>query len=686
MPPTSRRRLLFRRCPATAGLPAVLACAALASASIGCAAEDTRAREGGDAGADVPAPRNDGGPAAFFDAASAADAGYPPGADGAAPGTPSETDSFAGARGCYDFADSDSDGAPDCDDTDCAVTPICCVGSSAPGCCAATAGESLDLATCSGGLAACTTDAIVFGSPTPEVVDGALIPNGADRFDSGLVLGREVDPRVERVRIAATIRHASEPCIGCIDWVAVGLVAGNAAYDATTRVVPDVALVVNNADRRVLLVVGDAVVASIGRTELEAILPERLRDASALPWELSVAPDGAIAVAIEGAVLMRASGYAPSEPARIAIYGRTTNRGPTAPTPASVASIAFETSVCDAPASVARTSATILPETASGFWVEGDAPSDPSVVTWQDAEGEWQGAMVFELEGRIHHALSTSEGRFRSVLDPHAPSNVVLAGDATIDWRARGVSEPELVRGANEWVIFFTAHRSDGRTAIGRATGAPGFAWSFPTISLFLTPEEDSATTTSLDGPTHLLTDIDGVRRELLALRRRVAESSDAIAATVDEIVLYDLTGMADGAAPARAGTVLDPAAYGAGEDGGYAFVHRARTERPVAFDSAEIAAPSLIAYRGVLRLYYAGRRGTRWAIGMLISADGVYWRHANEGAPILSGSGAGFDALSVAAPDVVLDDGRLRLYYTGHDGARTAIGLASHAVADGGS
>jgi hypothetical protein len=115
--------------------------------------------------------------------------------------------------------------------------------------------------------------------------------------------------------------------------------------------------------------------------------------------------------------------------------------------------------------------------------------------------------------------------------------------------------------------------------------------------------------------------------------------------------------------------------------------VVRSRDGRGIAFDVDEVAAPALVAYRGLLRLYYAGRRGTRWAIGLMVSEDGIHWWPANGGAPILTGSGAAmaFDALSVSDPDpVVVDpnpdvhgDEELRLYYTGSDGVNMAIGLA---------
>jgi hypothetical protein len=99
-------------------------------------------------------------------------------------------------------------------------------------------------------------------------------------------------------------------------------------------------------------------------------------------------------------------------------------------------------------------------------------------------------------------------------------------------------------------------------------------------------------------------------------------------------------------------------------------------------FDANEIAAPSLVHAHGAWQLYYAGRNGSRWSIGLLISDDLVHWRPDPTGAALLAGDGSGIDALGTRDPEaVVLRPGTLSLFYAGTDGAIEQIGLTERAA-----
>jgi hypothetical protein len=105
------------------------------------------------------------------------------------------------------------------------------------------------------------------------------------------------------------------------------------------------------------------------------------------------------------------------------------------------------------------------------------------------------------------------------------------------------------------------------------------------------------------------------------------------------------------------------------------------RVDDPAAFDADEIAAPEIIVQRNVIRVFFAARRGARWSIGMLRSPDFSHFELAYPDA-ILTGSGLGFDAVSVSDPDVTIDtSGTLTLYYTATDGTVTQPGLATQEV-----
>jgi len=82
-----------------------------------------------------------------------------------------------------------------------------------------------------------------------------------------------------------------------------------------------------------------------------------------------------------------------------------------------------------------------------------------------------------------------------------------------------------------------------------------------------------------------------------------------------------------------------------------------------------------MITADGLFRLYYAGRRGTRWSVGLLVSPDLETWFPVGA---VLSPDEEGLDAIAVRGPGpFVAADGRVGLYYRASDGVLTSLGLA---------
>lgn len=628
--------------------------------------------------AGLPAARDvDGGPGVRLDAGRASDAAgiMPPGdaaprtdaalSLGDAGGVPSVAENLDGA-GCFDFLDTDTDGQVDCRDEDCSLSPLCCVGSSTAGCCTVLdAPNVFDFDGCPGGGAAGITDCYpsirIFGMPQPEL-RGAGIATLGDGYDSGLVFDEIVDPGVAVVHASARVVTSEDaPCAGCIDFVAIGIVSGSTAFGNNSRVSADAAVLVNAARGEVRLLIGDTLVGSWPFSSLPTP-----RDTT---YELIASPDGNLALHAGTMVLARGVRWTPTGPARIVAYGRSVNPGgATAPIGTAIAAITISSEICDEPSSIDRGPAAILPER-GGSWTGSDQPSGAS-VSGDD--------MLFAFEGRIHRATQTAarDGEFRVTDDPHLPTTAVLSPiqDTGEEWRARSLSEPELVQEGGSRTIFFTATGASGRRVIGRAVEGSS-EWEFTSIQQFYPPIADTSDTASYDGPSYLRTSITGTERRFLAVRRHTPDGG--------EIVLLELSLTAESDdVMGRADVTLDPAFAFSGDGSTMNFVHSAGRSA-TSFDADEIAAPGLVAYDGLIRLYFAGRRGTRWAIGMLASSDGRYWHLTHGGAALLAGSGAGFDAISVSEPEPVHVGRELRLYYTAHDGARRTIGLGRHLVTE---
>ena len=100
------------------------------------------------------------------------------------------------------------------------------------------------------------------------------------------------------------------------------------------------------------------------------------------------------------------------------------------------------------------------------------------------------------------------------------------------------------------------------------------------------------------------------------------------------------------------------------------------------AWDSELVESGSVIRDDTGYRLWYAGRGGVHYSIGLATSPDGIAWtKHPNN--PVFEPAADGaWDSVNVYSPSVVFDGQKYHLYYGGSAGGAIQIG---HATSDDG-
>ena len=538
---------------------------------------------------------------------------------GRPPGEREEAD-FA-TNACFNGLDDDANSAIDCEDrSSCGATAYCCVGESRAECCAGattTIDQRFD-ACVSSDPTVCIASATRFGGPHPTIVGGAFVPFGDALGDSGLALGEPLDLTRDRVVLEATFEASADGCgtaVNCVDVIGLGV---GAIPGIQSHLVPDVAVAVRPSRGDYALLVGGEVLAS-------RELPDGPAD-----YALTLAPDGTVELSVDdGSPII--GRYFPLPERSALLYGRTHNLNSES-APARAASVQVRVAQCDVLDHLARGATAELPPESSG-WGEARAPS----VAVDGART----LAAFAVADAIHLAEQEPIAGWTllgsGTID--APVLVPPSGDAYDD--------PELVVGADAYTLFFT-HRALGETTIGRADGGPGFGTDFA-LSATVIPSELVAPRE----PTYL------------------AWSGAHFLAVVDDdagngtrIVLLR---SADGLTFEYAMGSLPNS------------IIAAQTDNLGHFAADEVSGPDLaVDNAGIIRLYYAGRRGSRWSIGLLVSGDGSVWRDPNGGTAILTSDGEGYDGAHVSCPSVVFESGEVALYFEASDGNARTIGRAT--------
>ena len=576
--------------------------------------------------------------------------GIPVDEDGFA--TDSRSENGGGPASCYDGELAGGDDAlADCADPACGGLASCCVGTGSELCCVDLRDESplpqtlVFDDTCAGDpTTSCLAGQPVesFGTPRPWVRSGMLHPGGDTSYDSGLAIGGELDLTAMRVSVTTTIALPTDACTeGCLEGAGVALTA-QGSFGDNMLVQPLAALFASGARREVTLLVGDVVVHRWSSV------------VSGATWTLTARPTGEIDVLYDDpAVAADETVTAPfptSDRARLVVYGRNRNQSAIPDVGASFGSIDMTASVCDMPSAwrdrsglLIRPSGTAAPidsATLRGASIAWDPGAARDVLVYQDGED-------FYLAAR-----GGDDVTFIQMLDG-APA---LQTDR--DHEEGGIADPDLVITETERVLFYTAADLSGRRTIGRATEDTTMGpWVLRSDELpFLEPSGDEVGLSMPSVATH--PSMSNVW--IMALRADLVDGSHELRLYVS----YD--------AGETFGSFADLSDLGTVTSRGIA-------SRP-GFDADEVAAPSLVIHRGAYHLYYAGREGTRWNIGMLSSDELVFWRDplgssmTERAAPVLAADGNGADRLSVRDPEANPRGSVMELLYTGHDGARDSL------------
>lgn len=525
---------------------------------------------------------------------------------------PERAETDFSADACFNGVDDDGDRRADCEDLTCGATPFCCLGVTSAQCCGA--GTELLRAEFEGCVdpTSCGAEATPFGQPLPYIEGGALVPNGGSVSDAGLVLGAPLDGTRERIVLSAEIAASLDVCRDCLDAIGIGI--GDALAGDVVSVRADVAVLVRAARRDYALVIAGEVIGSAPLT-----------DALAHEYTLALAPDGRVSLAIDAREVMTAE-WSPRTDRRALIYGRTANRPAGAPSPARATRVSLSAAACEIPSALSREPAALLP------------PWSPLGARAPSAAADGDGVLVaFEIGGAIHLAR------------PDAAGGWTLGGTGTIDAPVlvprdgEAYRDPELVRETDRWVLYVTREH-DGTRSIARSLGADEHGETFAApIDL------------QLDGVGSLSSP---------SVARFGGETLLAAVAEIDGEASVVLLQIAGDRLALRGGDLMSQS------------IVRARGGVS-AFDADEVGGPALfVDGANILRLYYAGRRGSRWSIGMLASGDGRSFPYAPS-EPVLRGSGAGHDALGVLDPSVIRRGDELHLFHTATDGMQPTIARA---------
>lgn len=559
------------------------------------------------------------------DAATRSPDASAPASDGGAlaPGEYDRGDPAAGGLdSCFNGVDDDDDGYGDCADRSCrANVPACCTGASDPVCCVPGERVELPIADCAGDVTGCASLVALaepFGAPRSEVIS-------TGELTSALV------PRGAASDSGLRLRDVIDPRASAVRLEA--RIAGTRRHDEGSDVVavglapaeaalpavvaPLVAFQVSGNRGEVSLLVAGEIV---GRWELE--------DEGFADYALTVRPSGSVELTRDGAPL-GASTLLIERPVQAIVYGRTFNPTATSPDPVRVESLSVRPDACDVPSALGG-GGLVLPPEGDVTWSGARRVAAPSVARWTDAGGAPERRMAFEIDGAIH--LAGHDGA-AWVTNPAAPA---LVGGAP--WAAR-LGDPALVWNGAALELWFTGYAGETGT-IARVVAPEGtetFAWEDVEVLLAPGAGESFAQPAPFAG---------GV-----VVRARGASG--------DGLVLY----RASGSSLVRGEVLREPSGALA------------------AFDRDEVASPSIVHTGSAYRLYFAGRRGLRWSVGVLISPDGATWMEPHGGALVRAPSGEGFDALGVTDPAPVIDGDVLHLYYTALDGERARIGVATGAA-----
>jgi len=596
----------------------------------------------------------------FVEEAGAGDGGGTASVDGSTVDGASSIDAdidpglYAPEADCFDFMDDEGDGVTDCADPGCGRAAVCCaLGSELEGCCAPQVAASLDLTACSAGddVRTCAAGVSSFGTAALALrsdlagcdAPAVMVPGEDASADTGVILPGLLDPSVSRITVSMIFGGTSSDGLA---RVGVALVPDAALRG---RVVPLVGVVLSAGELRVV----------IGEVELARARITEQPCPSAVPVELVLDPSGAIEVLANGTSIY--TGAMPTAPrARLAVYGRHGAGEPAA----WVGGVGVRRDVCSVLAPE-RSVSPVLVGAAVGARV--------GRVSIARQELETLGRAAIEIDGRILPATEIVGGiRVDDTVNPLVIADSARAG---ADWSG-GVSDPQLRWTGSGYQLLFVGQDADGSSNIFAMSFSAGLGSPTPPV-VVLTLQDASALAgdqfTGIDEPAYFVRGGQGY----LIYRASTADRTELRLATLSVVLEAALADDTPPTLSSRDASYAEAPAAG---------VLR-RSGSGDGFDRDEIGgARALDLGDGVVRIFYAGRRGTRWSIGALVTTDLLHYDQAAEGAALLGPSGAGFDALGVRSPELLVSPvvsgvAQLTMYYTASTGTVSSLGLATQAI-----
>lgn len=536
-------------------------------------------------------------------------------------------------QSCFNGIDENETGDADCDDAVCANSPPCCVGATREACCAVVPQlQNLDLTACADPRT-CAQMRVVSGFPviTAAPAHRLTLVSSADVDAIVDFPSWAVTPRAERVVLRASISARTISTLR-VDAAAFGLWQGNTS---ATSANPDIGVVVSATRGDVSLIVGSRIVSARAMAdEVDS-------------YALSIEPSGSVTLtAYREGLLVSSETQSitldlPSGRVIPVLFGRVTNDEVGA---ASITAFSVARSVCDIPAALARADSLTF---VGGDTFDAHTVSDPSVILHGDIT-----RIAFAARAR---AGNSARSLFVGTLDGNVVRDafaVIMTANLTGLGTINDLSGPDIVARADGRIDMHFAYRVGDIWDVALARDVLGKRSIVPVT----TP------TGSFDDPTLL--------GAALIVRSHVDGGT--------RFVRLDAN-TEDGAFSQASvcGTNVS-CAPGAMES---AFILKNSGEE-IAFDRDEIRSAAVVQTDSTTRVYYAGRRGTRWSIGMLQSnGAGFYFRSTNEGEALLTGSGSGSDALSVSTPTAWVDGDMLHLVYAGSDGVNWTLLRASQPI-----
>lgn len=568
------------------------------------------------------------------DALTLADTGFEP------------PDRFEVGDRCLNLRDDDENGLRDCQETGCqsSAVPACCVGVLSQACCGA---ESSPAA-----VTACTAAGCLSfeGQPLPLVHGRAfdVAPSACDPavtrafgpIGDATNHGRAILPHVYSattrfITIDATV-HADETT----DLAAAGFGIFN-AQDSGPRLTPVLAVVISASTNELRVLEGDRVVATSDLSDLATDACART-----LQLRLVLAPSGTYTlyrVASSGMTQLESDRFDPSPSVRVAMFGQQPNPLGN-PDAAWVGGLTVSTRACDA----------LL-------------PARTSTPALSDAAHDISGFSIYRV-GDSHHALVASEGQLYW-FGVNSSTGAFASGSSTTLF-ANPIAFPGTVTDID---VF---ESGSGLKAVLAVTDPATMV-----SRLVLAEVNDRSSATTLTNPQDLLNPSVETTDAFVTF-----QSVDSPSVVNDRGVLRVAFRAFEGARSSLRMTTLNTSTFARGEDTtGTALANgmpvtgllHAPSGTVDAFDRDEVADPELYVQGGVLRILFAGRRGTRWSLGTIVASDNVTSFAPTASEPV-GPSGTGFDALGLMDPEFITVMDADRLYYLGSDGVRRSIGLAT--------